>query len=215
MTTEVRSIVIEDHPLYRAAIVTLIEAMPSWSVIGSYGDAESALAARPDADIVVLDLGLPGMDGVAAIRALAAVLPQARVVVLTMSSEPALLTAALRAGALGYLVKGSEPEDISRALQSVARGQAVFDAQIAPVAVAQAGRRSAPARTGRLSSLTAREMEVLELVAEGRSNAEISQALFLSPKTARNHVSAVLTKLGVSHRAEAAALAHEVGLGRG
>lgn len=209
---DVKVIVVEDHPLYRQAVTSLVEAMPGWQVIGSYGDAESALACVPDADVVVIDLGLPGMDGIEATRAIREVNPSARVLVLTMSEEPAALGAAIRAGAQGYVVKGAEPEDIERALRGVARDQVVFDAGLAATALEHSARPAAAVDLA-FPTLTRREVEVLDLVADGRSNAEIADALVVSQKTARNHVSSILTKLGWT-RAEAIARAKDAGLGR-
>lgn len=208
-----RVLVVEDHPLYRRAVVSLLEAMPGWEVVGEHGSADDALASGAAADLVVLDLGLPGTDGLHAIPLFLARDPDVVVVVLTMSEDPAVLSAAVRAGARGYLVKGSEPDDIERALRGAARGQAVFGEQVAAALLAQA---STPARAGQAAfpGLSAREAEVLDLLAAGRSNAEIAGALFLSPKTVRNQVSSVLTKLGAT-RAEAIARGRDAGLGRG
>ena len=204
---------VEDHPLYRQAVVSLVNGMSGWEVIGSHGDAESAVEQAVEADLIVLDLGLPGMDGLEAIRVFAEANPDATVLVLTMSDEPAILAAAVRAGAQGYLVKGSEPDDIERALRSVAKGQAIFGEQVAAAVLEQAARRVPAASDAAFPSLTQREIEVLDLIAAGRSNAEIAAILFVSPKTARNHVSNVLTKLGGS-RAEAIARARDAGFGR-
>ena len=213
MTAPTRALVIEDHPLYRSAMVSLVESMPDWTVAGSYGDAESALAAGEDVDVVVLDLGLPGIDGIEALRQLRFARPAVRVLVLTMSEDSSVLAAAIRAGAHGYLVKGAEPQDIERALRSVARGQAIFGEEVAAALLTRASRRSRAALDASFPGLTGRELEVLELVAAGRSNDEISETLFVTPKTARNHVSAVLSKLGVSSRAEAVARARDAGIG--
>ena len=213
MRQATRVLVVEDHPLYRQALVSLVNGMDGWDVIGSHGDAESAVEQAIEADLIVLDLGLPGMDGLEAIRLFAEANPDATVLVLTMSDEPAILAAAVRAGAQGYLVKGSEPDDIERALRSVARGQAIFGEQVAAVVLEQAARRVPAASGSSFPSLTQREIEVLDLIAAGRSNADIAAILFVSPKTARNHVSNVLSKLGGS-RAEAIARARDVGFGR-
>ena len=213
MRQTTRVLVVEDHPLYREAVVSLVDGMDGWEVIGSHGAAEAAVEQASEADLVVLDLGLPGIDGLEAIRQFAEANPDAAVLVLTMSDEPAVLAAAVRAGAQGYLVKGSEPDDIERALRSVAKGQAIFGEQVAAVVLEQAARRVPAASGAAFPSLTQREIEVLDLIAAGRSNAEIAAILFVSPKTARNHVSNVLTKLGES-RAEAIARARDVGLGR-
>ncbi len=211
MSDDVRVIVVEDHPLYRQAVASLVDGVPGWTVVGAYGDAESALPHVVDADVVVLDLGLPGMDGIAATGAVLEANPTARVLVLTMSEEPAALAAAIRAGAHGYVVKGAEPEDIERALRGVARDQVVLDATLAAAVLAA----RAPAAVDRaFPMLTRREVEVLDLVAAGRSNGDIAAALVVSPKTARNHVSSILSKLGWT-RAEAIARARDAGLGRG
>jgi DNA-binding NarL/FixJ family response regulator len=210
----VRVVVVEDHPLYRDAVVSLTAGLAGFEVIGAYGDAESALAvagAHPP-DVVVLDLALPGIDGISALGRFRALEPEPSVLVLTMSEDPAVLAAAVRAGARGYVVKGAEPEDIALALQAVARGQAVFGAQVANAVLAQASSRSAGPGAA-FPGLTTRELDVLDLLSRGRSNDEIAAVLFLSPKTVRNHVSTVLGKLGVSTRAEAVARARDGGLG--
>lgn len=212
--TDVRVVVVEDHPLYRQAVATLVDGIDGWRVVASCADAESALPLVAEADLVVLDLGLPGVDGIEATRLFKAENPAVAVVVLTMSDDASVLMAAVRAGASGYLVKGSEPEDIERALRAVARGQVVFGEQVAAALLAQAGRRAAAAADARFPQLSARELEVLDLVAAGRSNAEIAAALVVSGKTAKNHVSSILTKLGCT-RGEAIARARDAGLGRG
>jgi DNA-binding NarL/FixJ family response regulator len=207
--------VVEDHPLYRAAMVSLTDGLAGFEVVGAYGDAESALLAAADdpPQVVVLDLALPGIDGITAIGSFRALVPEPSVLVLTMSEDPPVLAAAVRAGARGYVVKGAEPQDIALALQGVARGQAVFGAQVAAAVLAQAsaGSRSGPGAA--FPGMSTRELDVLDLVSRGRSNAEIAALLFLSPKTVRNHVSTVLGKLGVATRAEAVARARDLGLG--
>lgn len=213
MTDLVRVLIVEDHPLYRHAVSSLVDGMEGWQVVGAYGEAEPALAAANDADLVVLDLAMPGLDGIDATRLFKAANPGLAVVVLTMSEEPAVVSAAVRAGAQGYLVKGSEPEDIERALRSVARGQVVFGEQVASALLAQAAGRVPSAAASAFPTLSPRELEVLDLLAAGRSNTEIANALFVSPKTARNHVSNVLAKLGLG-RLEAGVRAREAGLGR-
>jgi DNA-binding NarL/FixJ family response regulator len=213
MTEAVRVVVVEDHPLYRQAVTSLVDGMEGWQVVGSYADAESALPHVQSADLVVLDLGLPGVDGIEATGLFKQVDPDLAILVLTMSEETPVLVAAVRAGASGYLVKGSEPEDIERALRAVARGQVVFGEQVAAAVLAQAGRRTTVAADSAFPMLSAREVEVLDLIAAGRSNGEIAASLFVSPKTAKNHVSSILTKLGCT-RTEAVARARDAGLSR-
>jgi DNA-binding NarL/FixJ family response regulator len=130
-----------------------------------------------------------------------------------MSEDPPVLAAAVRAGARGYVVKGSEPDDIALALQGVARGQVVFGSQVAGAVLAQASGRSHTGPAASFPGLTTREVDVLDLLARGRSNSEIASVLFLSPKTVRNHVSTVLGKIGVTTRAEAVAKARDKGFG--
>ncbi|KGN31674.1 LuxR family transcriptional regulator [Knoellia sinensis KCTC 19936] len=210
-----RVTVVEDHPLYRAAVVSLIDEMVDCQVVGCHSDAESALAAATDEqpDVVVLDLGLPGTDGITALSRFRAMDSPPAVLVLTMSEDPSVLAATLRAGAHGYVVKGSEPEDIARAVEAVAHGQVVFGAQVASAVLAQASGRAASGPAAAFPGLTHREHEVLELLARGRSNDDIAALLFLSPKTARNHVSSIVGKLAAGSRAELVAKARDAGFG--
>lgn len=212
MADLVRVLIIEDHPLYCRAIVALVSAMDGWEVVAACGDATSALQHAPAADVAVLDLGLPDMDGTTALRELLDAAPSLRVLVLTMSEDPTALAAVLRHGAHGYLVKGAEPEDIERGLRAVARDQMVLDAALAAAALDPPPRSPAVVDLA-FPMLTRREVEVLDLVADGRSNADIAAALVVSPKTARNHVSNVLSKLGWT-RNEAIARARDAGLGQ-
>ena len=206
-----RVLVVEDHPLYRQAVVRLVDGIDGWHVVADVGDADAALARAGDADLAVVDLGLPGTDGLTAIRLLKRANPDLAVVVLTMSEEPTALVAAVRAGAQGYLVKGSEPDDIERALVAATRGQAVFGEQVAAAVLRQASATTIPSPFPQLSE---RETEVLDLLSAGRSNVEIAAALYLSPKTVRNQVSSILTKLACT-RSEAIARGRDAGLGRG
>ena len=205
---------IEDHPLYRDAVVSLVRGLPGYDVVASHADAESALAAASEErpDVVVLDLALPGMDGITALSRFRSMAPMPSVLVLTMSEDPPVLAAALRAGARGYVVKGSEPADIARALEGVARGQVVFGEQVAAAVLAQASGRAPSGPAAAFPGLSTREADVLGLLARGRSNADIAATLFVSPKTVRNHVSSILGKLGAATRAEAVARARDAGL---
>jgi DNA-binding NarL/FixJ family response regulator len=168
---------------------------------------------RADPDVVLMDLHMPGMGGVEATRRLLVERPDLAVLVLTMMTDDATIAAALRAGARGYLLKEAEPQEIMRAITSVAAGTAVFGAGIADrilqKASADAGRSPA------LPGLTEREEEVLDLVAKGLTNDAIARRLYLSDKTVRNYVSTLFAKLGVSDRAAAVAKARDAGLGGG
>lgn len=188
-----RVVLVDDHPVYRHGLAMLL-AEEGIEVAAAVGTAEEGLAAavehRPD--VVVLDLHLPDGTGVQVMRRLATELPGAAVLVLTMDSSDQATLEALRAGARGYLLKEAAGADIGRAVAAVARGEMLVDARVAP-RVAGLLTRPQPAG-GRWPDLSARERQVLDLVAQGRSNAEIARALFLSQKTVRNHVSALLAK---------------------
>jgi DNA-binding NarL/FixJ family response regulator len=156
---------------------------------------------------------MPGLDGIEATRQVTSETPSVGVVVLTMSEDDGTVFSAVRAGARGYLLKGADQEEVVRAITTVAAGGAVFGASLARrIAEFFAGAPAGPATA--FPQLTPREREVLELIAAGRNNAQIAAALYLSPKTVRNNVSNVLTKLQVADRAEAIVRAREAGLGR-
>jgi len=209
-----RVVVVEDHPLYRDAVVSLVRGLSGFEVVGSYPDAESALAATAEErpDVVVLDLALPGMDGITALSRFRSLDPSPSVGA-DDERGPAGARGRGARWARGYVVKGSEPDDIARALEGVARGQVVFGEQIATAALAQATGRAPRGPAAAFPGLTAREVDVLALLACGRTNADIAAVLVVSPKTARNHVSSILGKLGAATRAEAVARARDAGLG--
>ncbi len=213
----VRVVLVDDHPVYREGLSMLLESMHGVEVVATAADGVEAKAAVDDGepDVVVMDVQMPRLDGIAATRDIVARHPHLAVVVLTMSEDDETVFAAMRAGARGYLVKGASQHEILHAIRAVARGELVFGAAIAR-RVAEffaAGPATAPAAEV-FPQLTAREREVLELLAAGRSNPQIAQALFLSPKTVRNNVSNIFAKLQVADRAEAIVRARDAGLGR-
>ena len=214
----IRVLVVDDHPVYRDGVVMALDASQECVVVGQGHDGDQAvtLAQELQPDVVLLDLRMPGSDGLDAIRLLRRDTPSARIIVLTMFEDEASVRAALRAGACGYLVKGATREELVRSVVAVAHGQVVF-AGSAAAAVQRA--LSVPDNTssGRalLPMLSEREIEVLDLVARGRANSEIARRLVISEKTVRNHVSHIFLKLGVSGRAQAVAAARDVGLGTG
>lgn len=211
----VRVLVVDDHPLYREGLVTAISTMPGNEVVGEAGDGEEAVARvgelRPD--VVVMDLHMPRMNGVQATRLVTEEHPGVSVLVLTMLENDESVFAAVRAGAKGYLLKGADRAEISRALDAVAHGEVVFSAGIAGRVMAYfaAGRNGS--QVAPFPELTEREREVLDLVARGLTNAAIARELVVSDKTVRNHVSNVFAKLHVAGRAEAVARARDAGLG--
>jgi DNA-binding NarL/FixJ family response regulator len=213
----IRVILVDDHPVYREGLAMLLESLDGIDVVATAADGEEALAAAEasEADVVVMDVQMPKLDGIAATREIAMRHPHLAVVVLTMSEDDETVFAAMRAGARGYLVKGAGQHEIRAAIDAAARGELVFGAAIAR-RVAEffaAGPATAPAAEV-FPQLTAREREVLDLLAAGRSNPQIAQALFLSPKTVRNNVSNIFAKLQVADRAEAIVRARNAGLGR-
>lgn len=213
MTTPLTVVVADDHPMLRAGLAALVDALPWAQVVGQAADGDEAVAlARAERpDVVLMDLHMPGTNGLEAIRRLAAELPSVGCLVLTMVENDDTVAAALRAGARGYLLKGATREEIVRALEAVGHGEVILGAAVGPALL---GRLTA--RTDRLTpfpQLTEREHEVLDLVARGLGNGDIARRLHLSEKTVRNVVSTLLSKLPAQSRPQAIAMARDAGLG--
>ncbi|MGW0657864.1 response regulator [Streptodolium elevatio] len=215
-TTPVGVLVVDDHPVFRAGMVAVLEDLDDLDVVGQAGDGAAALdeVARLAPDVVLMDLRMPGMGGLEATARIGTTHPATAVIVLTMDEDDDSVFAALRAGARGYLLKESDGDDIRRAILGVARGEAVFGPRIAQRVLAFFS--ASPAHTRGavpFPQLTDREREILDLLAHGLDNGAIARRLVLSEKTVRNRVSDVLAKLRARSRAEAVAIARDAGLG--
>ena len=210
---QLRVLLADDHPMFRDGLAVALGALAGVDVVGAVSSGEEAIAeaARLQPDVVVMDINMPGVNGIDATRRIVAESPHIGVLVLTMFDEDESVFQAMRAGARGYLLKGADRDDVLRAVHAVGRGDAIFGPALAQrlIGYFAAGRAGAVP----FGDLTEREREVLELVARGHSNVEISRALMISAKTVRNHVSNVFAKLQVSDRAQAIVRAREAGLG--
>jgi DNA-binding NarL/FixJ family response regulator len=198
-------LIADDHPVVRQGLAVLLGVQDDIEVVGEAADGDRAieLTAELNPDVVLLDLKLPGQDGLAVLRALRERGLRSRVLVLTSATERTLVSSAVQAGAAGFLYKDVDPDALVRAVRSVHDGHMLLAPEAAGVLTAAS---PAPGRGG-LSSLTARERDVLAQLAEGRSNREIARQLQVSEKTVKTHVSSVLAKLGVADRTQAALLA--------
>ena len=215
MTRPITVLIVDDHPVVRRGLRVLLEVQDGIEVAGEAGDgaAALALAAEHAPDVILLDLKLPGMDGIAVLAELKARASAARVLVLTSATDPASASLAVRSGATGVLYKDVDPDALVRAIRSVHDGHLLLAPEAAGLLVRSAGTWGPGALGGGLDALTSREREVLAELTKGRSNREIARALGVSEKTVKAHVSSVLAKLGVQDRTQAALLAvrHERG----
>jgi DNA-binding NarL/FixJ family response regulator len=204
----IRVVLADDHPVFRHGLRAILSTTPDTEVVGEASTGEQAVevAIAHDPDVVVMDLTMPGLNGVEATRAILAERPGANVLVVTMFDDARSVLAAVRAGARGYILKGADGEDVLRAIRAAAHGEAIFSPTAAQRLTQHLTARAAPRPADpAFPELTDREREILELVAEGYTNTTIAERCSVSPKTVRNHVSNILTKLGLDSRAEAIA----------
>lgn len=210
----IRVLLADDHATFRAGLASLLGTIAGVEVVGEAPTGEEAVAraASLQPDVVVMDLNMPGIDGIEATRRIVSTSPHIAVLVLSMYEDDDQVFGALKAGARGYLLKGADRVELVRAIRAVASGEALFGPAIARRLVTYFAQRPA-LEASVFPELTEREREILDMVARGLSNPDITSRLVLSPKTVRNHVSNIFSKLQVADRAQAIVLAREAGLG--
>jgi DNA-binding NarL/FixJ family response regulator len=201
-----RVLIVDDHPVFRDGLAGLLATLPEVQIVGAVGSAEDALAGlhQTTPDVVLMDINLPGVSGVEATRQILDAAPAAFVLVVSMVDDDDSVFAALAAGARGYVLKGATAAEITAALRTVVAGGAVFGAGIATRLLAGTPTRPVDPTPALRDGLTAREGEVLDLLAQGASNVQIGRTLGISLKTVQNHVSRILDKLQATDRTQAA-----------
>ena len=209
----IRVLLADDHPVVRRGLSALLDTLEDFEVVGEAADGEECVRetqlTRPD--VVLMDVRMPGLDGIAATRRIRAAVPETAVLVLTMYDDDATVFTAMQAGARGYLLKGAEQEVIADGIRAVARGQAIFGPGIAVRLLDHFAHPPAPSDL--FPELTERERQVLELLAQGQRTAAIAASLHLSPKTVSNNLTTIFAKLEVTDRTSAVIRARERGLG--
>jgi len=209
----IRVLIADDHPLYRKGLRGLLESVTGIEVVGEAAEGQEAIALTEhlQPDVILMDIHMPGVNGIEATRRILHMSPSVGVLVLTMYEDDDSVFAAMRAGARGYLLKGVDQEEVLRAINAVSSGEAIFSPSIARRLIhyfSTLEKTVSPV----FPELTDREREVLILIAQGHTNAAIAEKLVLSPKTVRNNVSTIFSKLQVASRAEAIIRARDAGL---
>ncbi len=210
----IRILIADDHPVFRFGLRALLQAEGDTEIVGEAtgGEEAVALAAELEPDVILMDINMPEINGIEATRRILQKNPNIGILVITMFDDDSVF-AAMRAGARGYILKGAEGEETLRAIRAVANGQAIFSPDIAKRMMEYFAQPPATQPETAFPELSQREHEVLELLAHGLTNTAIADRLVLSPKTVRNHVSNIFSKLQVADRAEAIIRAREAGLG--
>jgi len=211
MNNKQRILLVDDHEVVRLGLKALLDHHPNFEVIAEAGTAREAIERNEEfrPDVIVMDIRLPGGSGIEACQEIVDKYPESKVIMLTSYAEDEMLFSAIRAGAAGYVLKQIGGEDLVRAIEAVGRGEALLDPAVTQRIFQEVRKAAREEEASAFSALTQQEKHVLLLVSEGRTNREIAKALFLGEGTVRNYVSSILSKLGVSNRAEAAAYAVE------
>lgn len=211
----VRVLIADDHPLFRNGMRALLDADPDTEIAGEATTGEEAvtLAATLQPEVILMDIQMPGISGIEATRQILHSSPHIRILIVTMFEDDQSVFTAMRAGARGYVLKGARPEDILRAIQAVGSGEAIFSPSIATRMLDFFSGLKPSSFPQALPELTDRERTILDMIAQGQSNAAIAKQLVLSPKTVSNYVSNIFSKLQVADRVQAMLRAREAGLG--
>ncbi len=213
--SKLRILIADDHPVFRYGMRALLGTMPDVEVVGeaTTGDQVVRAAVTVQPDVVLMDVHMPGLNGIEATREIMRSHPQTRVLVVTMFEDDTSVFAAMRAGARGYVLKDAEQDEIVRAIQAVGHGEAIFSPAVAARVIAFFAAPYATAPKALFPTLNDREREILALMAGGATNEEIAQQLIVTQKTVSNYVSSILSKLHVADRVQAVIRAREAGLG--
>jgi DNA-binding NarL/FixJ family response regulator len=210
----VRVLIADDHPVFRFGLRTLLKADPTLEIVGEAVNGKEAIAQASELspDVILMDLNMPGMNGIQAIRRILTDHPEVHILVLTMFDDDDSVFAAMRAGARGYLLKGAEGGETLQAIHVVSTGEAIFSPSIAQRLMQYFGASRPRGADQPFPDLTEREREVLALIAQGYTNQAIAERLVITPKTVRNHISAIFSKLQVTSRLEAIMRAKDAGM---
>jgi DNA-binding NarL/FixJ family response regulator len=211
----IRALIADDHTLFRDGLRALLASIPDVEVVGeaSSGSEALKLAVEHQPDVILMDIQMPDLNGIEATRQILRVTPHVGIIVLTMFQDDDSVFAVMRAGARGYVLKGADQAVLLRAVRAVANGESLFSPEIAARLMQFFANLEPASRPELFPELTAREREILSLISEGQTNAEIAEKLVISMKTVRNHVSNIFSKLQVADRTQAAIRAREAGLG--
>ena len=216
--TPIKLMIADDHRLFREGIKALLAVTDDIEIVGEAEDGETTIekCLELQPDVILMDINMPGLNGIQATARILEKQPQTRIVMLTMLEDDASVFHAMRAGARGYLLKGADPQEVLSVIRAVAEGQALFGPAIAARLLNYfkelSTKPSLPRTDTDFQELTERELEVLRLISQGLNNQEIAHKLFLSPKTVRNHITNIFSKLQVADRAQAIVRAREAGL---